>query len=254
MDVFRELKKAFPGVMVEFYLRCGIGKKRSMVAGNFTGVELKLLIKERSLADLSELIPNGLEVTRYLRSMRELHRMVVKKEYTPNHQAYIDNFEECFNVVRDTGLVNFTTKVHIIVHHFSYYMRETKESLYSSDTSATESTHSGLKNLQRIHNLISTHFLGTPRQQYRLKRSIMRYNWNNLPFDMREDSSENTEAPVGAGGVQEQEDISIYIQDQVVEEGEAEGGEKVSDKQVEPYLLYLPINMYYISHIRKLRI
>ena len=77
MDVFRELKKAFPGVMVEFYLRCGIGKKRSMVAGNFTGVELKMLIKERRLADLSELVP---VVTRYLRSMRELHRMVVKKD------------------------------------------------------------------------------------------------------------------------------------------------------------------------------
>ena len=102
MDVFRELKKAFPGVMVEFFLRCGIGRKRSMIAGNFTGVELKLLVKERSLADLAQLIPNGLEVTRYLRSMRELHRMVVKKDYSPDHQTYIDKF----------GLVNFTTKVH----------------------------------------------------------------------------------------------------------------------------------------------
>ena len=34
-----------------------------MIAGNFTGVELKLLVKERSLADLAQLIPNGLEVT-----------------------------------------------------------------------------------------------------------------------------------------------------------------------------------------------
>ena len=230
MDVFRELKKAFPGVMVEFFLRCGIGRKRSMIAGNFTGVKLKLLVKERSLADLAQLIPNGLEVTRYLRSMRELHRMVVKKDYSPDHQTYIDKFEECFKVVRATGLVNFTTKVHIILHHMGYYMRTTKESLYSADTSSTESTHSGLKNLQKIHNLLSTHFLGSPRQQYRLKRSIMRFNWNNLPFDMREASTENTEAPVVGGGSQEQEDLSIYIQDEVVEDMERDEGESESDK------------------------
>ena len=64
MDVFRELKKAFPDVMTEFYGRCGLGRRRRMTAGNFTGVELKLLIKESSLADLAKLIPNGLEVTR----------------------------------------------------------------------------------------------------------------------------------------------------------------------------------------------
>ena len=85
MDVFRELKKEYPGVMTEFYGQCGLGRRRRMTAGNFTGVELKLLIRERSLADLAKLIPNGLEVTRYLRSMRELHRMSVKKEYSPDH-------------------------------------------------------------------------------------------------------------------------------------------------------------------------
>ena len=209
-----------------------------MTAGNFTGVELKLLIRERSLAELAELIPNGLEVTRYLRSMRELHRMSVKKEYSPDHQSFIDNFEECFRVVFDLGLVNFMTKVHIIVHHMGYYMRTTQESLYSADTSATESTHSGLKNLQRVHNLLSTHFLGTPGQQYRLKRSLMRYNWGNLPFDMREARTETTDqAPVEVGGSQEQEDLSNYVQE--VEEGEEVeastehgDGERESDKQV----------------------
>ena len=91
-------------------------------------------------------------------------------------------------------------------------MRTTQESLYSADTSATESTHSGLKNLQRVHNLLSTHFLGTPGQQYRLKRSLMRYNWGNLPFDMREASTETPDqAPVEDGGTQEQEDLSNYI-------------------------------------------
>ena len=214
--------------MTEFFRTCGIGRRRSMVAGNFTGVELKLLIKETSLAELSKLIPNGVEVTRYLRAGRELHKMAVKKDYSPDHMTFINTFEECFKVVRDLGLVNFTTKVHIILHHFSYYMSKTQESLYSSDTSATESTHSGLKNLQKVHNLLSTHNLGSVRQQYRLKRSLMRYNWSNLPFDMREGetSSESTDqAPVVC---QEEEDLSNYLQDEVVEEEQS----AVCDKQV----------------------
>ena len=239
MDVFRELKKSFPGVMTEFYGRCGIGRRRRMTAGNFTGPELRILIRDRSLADLAKIIPNGMEVTRYLRSMRELHRMVIKKEYSPDHQNYIDNFEECFKVVFDLGLVNFTTKVHICLHHMGYYMRTTQESLYSADTSATESTHSGLMNLQRIHGLLSTHHLGTPDQQKRLKRSIMRYNWGNLPFDMRarEDTADTTDttgqAPAEDDGRQEVEDLSIYVQDQV-DEAEAEvcDVESESDKQV----------------------
>ena len=138
-------------------------------------------------------------------------------------------------MVFDLGLVNFTTKVHIIIHHMGYYMRTTKESLYSADTSATESTHSGLKNLQRVHNLLSTHFLGTPGQQYRLKRSLMRYNWGNLPFDMRQTSTETTDkAPAEDGGSHEQDDLSIYVQDQVEEMEE----EAVSDKQVASVLSF----------------
>ena len=239
MDVFRELKKSFPGVMTEFYGRCGIGRRRRMIAGNFTGPELKIIIRERSLVDLAKIIPNGVEVTRYLRSMRELHRMAVRKEYSQDHQTFINHFEECFRVVFNLGLVNFTTKVHIIIHHMGYYMRTTKESLYSADTSATESSHSGLLNLQRIHGLLSTHNLGTPDQQKRLKRSLMRYNWGNLPFDMRKDTANTPDQdPADAPGQStadddgRQEDISLYQVE--VDEMEAEvcDGESESDKQV----------------------
>ena len=212
-----------------------------MIAGNFTGVELKLLIRERSLADLAQVLPHGLEVTRYLLSLRRLHQMAVKKQYSPDHMDYINNFHECFKVVRALGLVNFTTKCHIILHHMGYYMSKTKESLYPADTSSTESTHSGLLNLQKVHNLLSTHNLGTPDQQRRLKRSVMRYNWNNIPFDLRDISTDSTDqGPLEEGVSQEQEDISIYVQDQ--EEMETEGcdqDETVSDIQVKLALIFL---------------
>lgn len=231
MDVFSSLKKGLPGVMTEFYGRCGIGRRRRMIAGNFTGVELKMLIKDRSLADLSEIIPNGLVISQYLESLRDLHRMCVKKTYSPDHQTYIDNFEERFKVVKDLGLVNFTTKVHIILHHIPTYMRETGQSLYSADTSCTESTHSGLKTCQTVHNLLSTHNLGTPGQQYRLKRSIMRYNWKNIPFDLREPSPGTTgQVPGGVEDRDEQEDLSNYVQDEVEVKDKCEECETVKQE------------------------
>ena len=89
-----------------------------------------------------------------------------------------------------------------------------------------------LQTCQTVHNLPSIHGLGTPGQQYRLKRSIMRYNWNNLPFkrDLRETSPLTTDQPPGAEQEQEQENLDIYLQDQVGECGECEAVKQVSSE------------------------
>ena len=222
-DMFNALKVLYPGIMTAFFRRCGIGRRRSMVAGNFTGVELKMLLREKSLADLAQIIEHGVEVTQYLRSGRELHKMCVKKDYSPDHQDYIDDFETNFKVMRELKMVSFTTKVHIILHHIGFYMSETKLSLYTADASPQESTHSGLMNTQRIHNLLSTHQIGSPGQQLRLKMSLMRHNWKNLSFDLRERQpvSEDHAQPQ-----QELEDLDRFIQ-------EAETEAEVEDTETE---------------------
>ena len=94
-----------------------------------------------------------------------------------------------------------------------------------------------LQTCQTVQNLLSTHGLGTPGQQYRLKRSIMRYNWNNLPFDLRETSPLTTDQPPGAEQEQEQENLDIYLQDQVEECGECEAVKQVSSKLSIQYFL-----------------
>ena len=219
-DVFNALKTRYPDLMTAFFRRCGIGRRRSMVAGNFTGVELKMLLKEQSLADLAQIIDHGVEVTQYLRTGRELHKMCVKKEFSPDHQDYIDNFADKFKVMRELKLVSFTTKCHIIQHHIGYYMSETKCSLYPADCSPQESTHSGLMNTQRIHNLLSTHQIGSPGQQLRLKRSLMRHNWKNLSFDLRERESETEVLEVNGQPQEELEDLDRYVQEAEEEETE----------------------------------
>ena len=233
-DVFTALKKMYPDLMTAFYRRHGIGRRRSQVAGNFTGPELKLLLREESLADLAQIIANGVEITQYLRSLRELHKMVIKKEYSPDHQDYIDNFANRFKVVRELKLVSFTTKCHIILHHMGYYMRETGLSLYTADTSPTESTHSGFKNNQVVHNLLSMHALGSPGQQSRLKRSMMRHNWKNLSFDLRENQpqSENSDSLILPP--EEELDLVSYIQAEEEAEEEADEAEVAVVEENEP--------------------
>ena len=91
---------------------------------------------------LAEIIPYAAVVTQYLRSLRELHKMVVKKQYTENHQDYINTFAERFKEVRELKLVSFTVKCHNILHHFGPYMSQTKMSLYTVDTSPTQADYS----------------------------------------------------------------------------------------------------------------
>ena len=237
--MFNLLKKLYPGTMVEFHTSCGIGKRRSMIGGNFTGVELKILIKEKNLANLAKVVPNGLEITQYLRSLRELHKMCVKKEFSEDYQAYIDTFHERFKVMRELKLASFTTKSHIILSHIGQYMLHTGQSLYTADTSPTESAHSGFKTCQKAHNMATTHNLGSPGHQLRLKRSMMRFNWNNLPFDLREPETEDFSPgdAAGEGEANQQEDLDLYIQHQQEEVVEADECGACDHKQVESQLL-----------------
>ena len=154
---------------------------------------------------------------------------------SPDHKDYIDDYANKFKVMRELKLMSFTTKSHIILHHIAYYMSETGLSLYTADTSPQESTHSGFKQNQKVHNLLSMHQLGSLGQQQRLKRSMMRHNWKNLSFDLRERQSDSEDpAPLTLQPEEELEDLDTYIQGEAevtrVEETEVETFETV--KQV----------------------
>ena len=122
--------------------------------------------------------------------------------------------------MRELKMVSFTTKVHIILHHIGFYMSETKLSLYTADASPQESTHSGLMNTQRVHNLLSTHQIGSPGQQWRLKRSLMRHNWKNLSFDLRERQPVEVVSEVSGQPQEALEDLDRFVQEVEVEESE----------------------------------
>ena len=64
--------------MEEFYRSCGIGRRRSMIACNFIGPELKMLLKDRALTNLTQIIANSDLITQYLRNLRKHHKMCVR--------------------------------------------------------------------------------------------------------------------------------------------------------------------------------
>ena len=49
-----------------------------MIACNFIGPELKMLLKDRALTNLTQIIANSDLITQYLRSLREHHKMCVR--------------------------------------------------------------------------------------------------------------------------------------------------------------------------------
>ena len=67
--------------------------------------------------------------SQYLQSLRKLHKMCVKRTFSPDYQDYIDNLEQRFKVVREMKLISFTTKCHIILSHIGVYMTKTRMSL-----------------------------------------------------------------------------------------------------------------------------
>ena len=89
------------------------------------------------------------------------------------------------------------------------HVRDRAQPLHCQHQSPGE--HSLWQN-QKVHNLLSMHQLGSPGQQLRLKRSMMRQNWKNLSFDFQEVQSVSEDpAPLTLQPQEELEDLERYI-------------------------------------------
>ena len=66
--------------------------------GNFNGPSIRFILKEENLIDLETILPNfedTLHFTDFLRSIRELHNMVMAKNLE-NYKDIIENFKTKF--------------------------------------------------------------------------------------------------------------------------------------------------------------
>ena len=152
-------KKTDPSVMDEFVQLPGIGLKpqRSMYGGREV-------------------------IAEYCAAILDLHSLSVAKQLdTENYRDRIQIFRDSFLAVYDLkrDLVAATLKVHVAFEHVEQYMEMTGHTMYTGDTSPTESTHSALVKTQVRHNLQSSHNQGTEKQLKKLTSSIRFHNYRN---------------------------------------------------------------------------
>ena len=71
-DIFGTLHKKFSDIMADFFMEHGIPPSGDLYGGNFTGVNLNILITDRALKRLEEVLSpvttSALAVCSYLRS------------------------------------------------------------------------------------------------------------------------------------------------------------------------------------------
>ena len=182
-DIFGTLHKRFRDVMAAFFMEHGIPPSGDLYGGNFTGVNLNILITDRALKRLEEVLSpvttSALAVCSYLRSLRTLHECCVAKTRRSDYMEVIQSFRDHFDKVYDLRLVSFTNKCHTCYEHIEDFMTQTGNSLYTADCSCTESSHSRLRKTQEISNLNTRRNIGGRRHIKMLRTSLVMNNIRN---------------------------------------------------------------------------
>ena len=182
-DIFGTLHKKFSDIMADFFMEHGIPPSGDLYGGNFTGVHLNILMTDRALKRLEEVLSpvtaSALAVCSYLRSLRTLHECCVAKTRRSDYIETIQSFRDHFDEVYDLRLVSFTNKIHTCYDHLEDYMSSTGRSLYMGDCSCTESSHSRLRKTQETSNLNTRRNIGGKRHIQKLRTSIIMNNVKN---------------------------------------------------------------------------
>ena len=83
--------------MFSFYKRHSLSKSGQGVGGKFNGVDIRFIMKENHLQELSSMLPVEAEpFLNYLRSIKELHSATVSKEFS------LENVKVQFSTLKST--------------------------------------------------------------------------------------------------------------------------------------------------------
>ena len=92
-DCIDLLEKVFPEEVNLFFKKYHLTRSGKGVGGKFDGPSVKLILKEESLTDLEDMIPNeGHDFISYLKSIRELHRLCTSLSIK-GHEVIIEDFQ-----------------------------------------------------------------------------------------------------------------------------------------------------------------
>ena len=171
--------------MSQFYYNIGINERATMYGGNLVGKDVDKVWKEENLILLLP-FPNGDKIVAFLRAIRELYSVAVRKVLPPEavRKQVIDNYRATLKVVVEARIITETPKARILAVEVPRYWEITGKSLYYALTEQHEATHAMLKQSEIAHGTRVKINRGTAKHIETLTRSVVHYSsksFNLLP-------------------------------------------------------------------------
>ena len=184
-DVMNHMFEVDRIFMEKFYYDCGIDERSTMYGGNLVGKDVDKVWKEENLVRLLP-FPNGEKIVAFLRAIRELYSVAVRKILPPEavRRQVIVNYRDTLRVVVEARIITETPKARILAVEVPRYWEITGQSLYYALTEQHESTHALLKQSELAHGTRVKVNRGSAKHIETLTRSVVYYSsksYNNLP-------------------------------------------------------------------------
>jgi len=145
------METKFPGEMKAIYKMYSLKKSSDGPGGKFNGPKVKHLMSEKVLEEMESLLtPEGAPFINYLRAIREVHRVSISSDFNElDWKCSLFNFEENFFFLYNVYQLNMTLKIHIIIHHYSFYFSATGKNFKDTNGEFGETCHSTLKKFEK---------------------------------------------------------------------------------------------------------
>ena len=182
MDHMFEVDRIF---MEKFYYDSGIDERATMYNNHLVGKDVDKVWKEENLVRLLP-FPNGDKIVAFLRAVRELYYVAVRKILPPEEvrEQVIVNYRATLRDMVEARIITETPKARILAVEVPRYWEITGMSLYYALTEQHESTHAMLKQSEVAHGTRIKVNTGTTKHIETLTRSVVYYSsksYNNLP-------------------------------------------------------------------------
>ena len=196
--------------MEEFYSDIGINEKQVMYGGHLLGPDVDKVWKEENLVRLLNFPVNGNIIVAFLRALRELYSVAVRKILPPPEvrQEVVDNFRATLRAVVGARIITETPKCRVLAMEVPRYWEITGKSLYYALTEQHESTHAQLKQNELAHGTRVKINRGTEKHIETLTRSVVYYSsksYNLLPKISEEENEGDDQMTIESVPEQEKE-------------------------------------------------
>ena len=148
-DTITLLQQRHPHVMDVFLSSFSI-RAEGMCGGKFNGPNCKRFLYYLPQLELYLGEGVGQEIISYLKTLKELHHLMVAKTLNPDFKIVIDRWRKAFDILHHLYNFSMTEKAHILYHHAETFFLETGNTLHMASAEGIEASHSKFKTVGQI--------------------------------------------------------------------------------------------------------